>query len=44
MRFFRSLRTLVFSIVNTLKSLFWAMLLLAMIMHLGAFQTFQDGL
>eukprot|EP00435_Cladocopium_sp_Y103_P075982 s5_g71.t1 len=38
-RFFRSLRTLVFSklgasglIVNTLKSLFWAMLLLALIM------------
>ena len=32
-RFFRSLRTLVFSIANTLKSLFWAMLLLALIMY-----------
>ena len=35
-RFFRSLRTLVFSIANTLKSLFWAMLLLALIMYVFA--------
>ena len=35
-RFFRSLRTLVFSIANTLKSLFWAMLLLALIMYIFA--------
>lgn len=43
-RFFRSLRTLVFSIVNTLKSLFWAMLLLAMIMYVfGAFSAWYSA-